>query len=149
MQELHKESKLAELNSKTRKVFEVIENSKSPLGAYDLLNEQTLRAIGFKAPTQIYRALKQLLDLKLIHKVESLNTFIACCSEHEMGPSILAICDSCGQVQDIPAENLAAQVEKEVGKKLSGSKELKIELKGVCEECSSNGSEVQTATASN
>ena len=148
MQETLKESKLAKLNPKTRKVFEVIESSKSPPGAYDLLNDRILRSIGFKAPTQIYRALKQLLDLKLIHKVESLNTFIACCSEHEKGPSILAICDNCGQVQDIPAENLAAQVEKELGKKFPGSKELKIELKGVCEECSSDGSEVQAATAS-
>ena len=148
MQETHKESKLAELNPKTRMVFEVIESSKSPPGAYDLLNNRILRTIGFKAPTQIYRALKQLLDLKLIHKIESLNTFIACCSEHEKGPSILAICDSCGQVQDIPAENLAAQVEKEVGKKFPGSKELKIELKGVCEECTSEGSKVQVATVS-
>ena len=148
MRETLKESKLAELNPKTRKVFEVIESSKSPPGAYDLLNNRNLRAIGFKAPTQIYRALKQLVDLKLIHKVESLNTFIACCSEHEKGPSILAICDSCGQVQDIPAENLAAQVEKEVGKMFSGSKELKIELKGVCEECTSEGSKVQAATVS-
>ena len=148
MQETHKESKLAELNPKIRKVFEVIESSKSPPGAYDLLNNRILRANGFKAPTQIYRALKQLLDLKLIHKVESLNTFIACCSEHEKGPSILAICDSCGQVQDIPAEDLAAQVEKEVGKKFPGSKELKIELKGVCEECISQGSKMHAATLS-
>ena len=148
MQETLKESKLAEVNSKTRKVFEFIESSKSPLGAYDLLNNPNLRAIGFKAPTQIYRALNQLLNLRLIHKVESLNTFIACCSEHETGPSILAICDNCGQVQDIPAEHLAAQIEKEVGQKFHGSKELKIELKGVCEECSSDGSEGQATTAS-
>ena len=148
MQETLKESKLAEVSLKTRKVFEVIESSESPPGAYDLLNNRILRAIGFKAPTQIYRALKQLLDLNLIHKIESLNTFIACCSEHDKGPSILAICDSCGQVQDIPAENLAAQVEKEVGKKFPDLKELKIELKGICEECSSDGSEVQATTVS-
>ena len=148
MQETLKESKLAEVSLKTRKVFEVIESSESPPGAYDLLNNRILRAIGFKAPTQIYRALKQLLDLNLIHKIESLNTFIACCSEHDKGPSILAICDSCGQVQDIPAENLAAQVEKEVGKKFPDLKELKIELKGICGECSSDGSEVQATTVS-
>lgn len=148
MRETLKESKLAELNPKTKKVFEVIESSNSPPGAYDLLNNRVLRAIGFKAPTQIYRALNQLLDLKLIHKVESLNTFIACCSEHEKGPSILAICDRCGQVQDIPAEHLAAQVEKEVGKKFPGSKELKIELKGICEECTSEGAGVQAETVS-
>ena len=148
MQETPKESKLTGVSPKTRKVFEFIESSKSPLGAYDLLNDQNLRTIGFKAPTQIYRALKQLLDLRLIHKVESLNAFVACCKEHEKGPSILAICDNCGQVQDIPAEDLAAQVEREVGKKFPGLKELNIELKGVCEACTSEDSEVQAATAS-
>lgn len=148
MPETPKESRLAEVSPRTRKVFDFIESSKSPLGAYDLLNDQNLRAIGFKAPTQIYRALKQLLDLQLIHRVESLNAFVACCKEHEEGLSILAICDSCGQVQDIPAEDLVAQVAKEVGKKFPGLKELNIELKGVCEECTSEGSEVQAAIAS-
>lgn len=148
MPETPKEFKLAEVSPKTRKVFDFIESSKSPLGAYDLLNDQSLRAIGFKAPTQIYRALKQLLELQLIHRVESLNAFVACCTEHEKGPSILAICDSCGQVQDIPAEDIAAQVTKEVVKKFPGLKELNIELKGVCEECTPESPEVRTATAS-
>ncbi|HSM41507.1 MAG TPA: transcriptional repressor, partial [Afifellaceae bacterium] len=57
-------------------VFDTLLAADGPLSAYDILDR--LRDKGFRAPLQVYRALDKLLALGLVHRLESLNAFIAC-----------------------------------------------------------------------
>ena len=41
---------------------------KHPVGAYELLDQ--LREHGLRAPLQIYRTLDQLIELKIVHRLE-------------------------------------------------------------------------------
>ncbi|MCB1460156.1 MAG: transcriptional repressor, partial [Nitratireductor sp.] len=47
-----------------------------PLSAYGILDQ--LREEGFRAPLQVYRALEKLVDQGKVHRLESLNAFVAC-----------------------------------------------------------------------
>lgn len=52
-------------------VWNVLSASGMPLGAYALLDQ--LKGSNFKAPLQVYRALDKLVELGMVHRLESLN----------------------------------------------------------------------------
>ena len=62
-------------------VFDVLSHSQGPLSAYTILDK--LRDHGFRAPLQVYRALEKLLEFGLVHRLESINAFVACAHPHE------------------------------------------------------------------
>ena len=60
-----------------RKVFELLKDEKSGLGAYRILD--LLRVSGFNSqPPVAYRALDFLVEHGFVHKIESQNSFVAC-----------------------------------------------------------------------
>ena len=89
-------------------VLNALKDAPQPLGAYTLLDK--LREKGFKAPLQIYRPLEQLVELGLVHRLESLNAWTVCCTnKHEVAP-IFAICDDCGSVTEHLDKNIAENI---------------------------------------
>ncbi|GIR78420.1 MAG: transcriptional repressor [Alphaproteobacteria bacterium] len=107
-----------------------------PSGAYALLD--TLRPHGFKAPLQIYRALEQLIDLGLAHRLESLNAFIACShvSCESSGATAFVICDKCETVQEICDESISNFLSSLARKTKIKASKSSIELHGLCNGCS-------------
>ena len=71
-----------------------------PQSAYTLLSR--LRDHGINAPLQVYRALDKLIEMGLVHRVESLNAFTLCHHPHDrhQNVTVLAICYTCGQVSE-------------------------------------------------
>lgn len=116
-------------------VFGVLSEADSPLSAYTILDQ--LRDNGFRAPLQVYRALEKLLDFGLVHRLESLNAFVACTHPQCGGPGTMgfAICEKCGNV----AEFLDDAIEKRLVDlaRAKGFQQHKttIELRGLCETC--------------
>lgn len=117
-------------------VLATLFKAKNPLSAYSILD--LLRDVGFRAPLQVYRALDRLTEHGLVHRLESLNAFMACghldCSTHP-DAALFTICDKCGMVAEIndrktldTLSGLAAD---------SGFRVTKstIELNGVCKDC--------------
>lgn len=124
---------MEQLTDKQQIVYDYLQIKNTARSAYDILDD--LREQGFRAPSQIYRVLKKLLDLGLIHRVESLNAFIACAQMHEVGRSAMTICDSCGAVEEISIPGFAGDIE-EFGSKLGFTpREIVVELKGRCSVC--------------
>ena len=50
--------------------------AKEPLTAYNIIYD--LRDHGFRGATQVYRVLEKLLEIGMLHRIESMNSFIAC-----------------------------------------------------------------------
>ena len=50
--------------------------AKEPLTPYNILYD--LRDHGFRGPTQVYRVLEKLLEIGMLHRIESMNAFVAC-----------------------------------------------------------------------
>ena len=116
-------------------VLDVLIKAGQPSGAYDLLDQ--LRQHGFKAPLQVYRALEQLIGLGLVHRLESLNAFIACShmSCQTSGATAFVICDRCETVKEICDDSVSgflASITKKTKMKASKSN---IELHGLCNDC--------------
>ena len=84
-----------DLTGNSKLVMDLLEVKKGPLSAYMILDE--LRDAGLRAPLQVYRALEKLISLGRVHRVESLNAFIACShmSCENQGMSAFVICDKC------------------------------------------------------
>ena len=91
-------------------VMDELSKADGPLGAYAILDQ--LRDHGFRAPLQVYRALEKLVEAGLVHKLESLNAFIACrqpgCISHET--TAFMICESCGQTTEVTDSALAKRL---------------------------------------
>ena len=82
-------------------VMRTLSKAAGPLSAYTILDK--LRDDGFRAPPQVYRALDKLLDYGMVHRLESMNAFVAC--RHPEGETqamvAFTICGSCGEVTEI------------------------------------------------
>ena len=95
-------------------VFNLLQNSGEPLKAYTIL--ESLKREGLKSPLQVYRALDKLVELGIIHKIESENSFIACSNSNSASNTAFTICRRCGDVKEIKNGHLFEQVS-DLGKK--------------------------------
>ncbi|WP_434360899.1 zinc uptake transcriptional repressor Zur [Parasalinivibrio latis] len=89
------------------RVLQLILSDNRAISAYELLDLLRETEPQAKPPT-VYRALDFLLAQGFVHKVESTNSYIAC--RHLGKPehcSQLLICDSCGNVDECHADELA------------------------------------------
>ena len=116
-------------------VLEKLEAASGPLSAYTLLDQ--LREHGFRAPLQVYRALDTLVKSGFVHRLESLNAFVACAEPHDHSHSMtaFAICDKCGQVTEFSDELVGERLDQWVGSTGFVAKKAVIEFRGTCGKC--------------
>jgi len=116
-------------------VFGALSRAEGPLSAYTILDQ--LRDDGFRAPLQVYRALDKLVETGMVHRLESLNAFVACshpgCDSHQT--IAFAICETCGKVTEISDEALEARLRELAGETGFAVKRAVVELRGVCAGC--------------
>ncbi|MEP0942930.1 MAG: Fur family transcriptional regulator [Rhizobiaceae bacterium] len=116
-------------------VLSALSNANGPLSAYTILDE--LRVEGFRAPLQVYRALDKLVEFGLVHRLESLNAFVACqhpgCEGHES--SAFMICDTCGHVEEFSDNALTKRLSKLATDVEFNLQKTTVELRGSCGGC--------------
>ncbi|WP_417417337.1 Fur family transcriptional regulator [Hoeflea sp.] len=117
-------------------VFGALSRAEGPLSAYTILDQ--LRDDGFRAPLQVYRALDKLVETGMVHRLESLNAFVACrhpdCDSHET--IAFAICETCGKVTEISDEALENRLRDLAREDGFTVKRAVVELRGLCAGCS-------------
>lgn len=105
-----------------------------PASAYELL--ESLKEFGVTGPPTVYRALKRLQAAGRVHRLESLNAFVACSDAHcHDVPPAFAICRECGSAKEFSSEAATAELAawaRQAGFRVSNSV---IELHGRCEKC--------------
>lgn len=126
---------LDKLTKNQKLVMQTLSNAGGPLSAYTILDQ--LREKGFRAPLQVYRALDKLLEFGLIHRLESLNAFVACrqrdCDNHAF--TAFMICDACGAVAEISDAPLARQLRRLAKRVHFAASKTTVEFRGACEAC--------------
>ncbi len=121
-----------------KRVYELICTNESASSAYELLEQLKQSEPQAKPPT-IYRALDFLLEQGLIHRIESENSFISCCScDVNKHYSHLLICDQCGNVAELQDDNLIALLAKNAEEHGFRITNHVIETHGTCHRCLSN-----------
>ena len=122
-------------------VLSVLRRFDSPMSAYGVIGE--LRGLYPKiAPPTVYRALAALIKQGHIHRIESMNAYLACGREAHKKSAVISICNDCGAVE----ENLAPMILEQLSRLLSQSgfapSRHVIEVHGVCSSC--DGAKVST-----
>ena len=118
-------------------VLEALSRADAPLSAYTILDQ--LRDAGFRAPPQVYRALEKLVESGRVHRLESLNAFVACQHPGCDGHTTVAftICEQCDRVAEVSDTALVERI-REIAD-ASGFRVAKstVELRGLCADCAS------------
>ena len=119
-------------------VLSTLADAGGPLSAYSILDR--LRDDGFRAPLQVYRALDKLRHYGLVHRLESMNAFVACRQPGgEIHPSVaFAICESCGSVMEFADDTTMRRLSSWASRHDFRIGKATVELKGVCGSCTAN-----------
>lgn len=116
-------------------VFQLLADTNTPMSAYDILD--ALRPEGLRAPLQVYRALNKLIDKGAVHRIESINAFVAC-SQHDCGShamSIFMLCTECETAHEFSDPALATAMEGLCGERHFTATRKLVEIKGICDGC--------------
>ena len=117
-----------------KKVLEIISSNHKPSRAYDLLAKLRDAGLSDKPPT-IYRALDFLIENKIVHKLNTINAYVACFDEESEEISCFLICEMCQEIEEFHNKNLS-KVLTNIGKKRGITiKNLNLEIGFKCQEC--------------
>lgn len=123
----------SELSAKEMLVADELARAKRPMSAYDLI--QALHSEGMVSPPTMYRALKQLVEAGVAHRIESLNAFVACRHKHHEGRAIFSICGDCGEVTEFHQDDVVTELQAWARARAFEVSSMTIELKGRCASC--------------
>lgn len=132
------------------RVLSLIAEHGKPIKAYDLLDH--LRAdkagnradaadgAGAAAPPTVYRALDFLLANGFIHKLESVNAFVACHHPSTAQHSVpFLICDRCHSAVELEDERIVALLDEKARALGFVPQAQTLEVHGLCARCAGTG----------
>ncbi len=118
-----------------RKVLRLLLESDGPAKAYDLL--ANLDGEGAAKPPTIYRALDFLQETGLVHKIESLNAYVACGHTRHSHSAVFLICDECKAAEELHAVATSRALKQETEAAGFHMTRAVIEVRGRCRRCAS------------
>jgi len=124
----------ARLTPIRRRVLELVWDSHEPIRAYDILAKLSRERDNATPPT-VYRALEFLMNLGLVHRIDSLNSFLGCRSPTRRHVAQFLVCRACHHVDEV--DSLAVQRALIAESRKSGFtlEPSTFEVKGLCGAC--------------
>ena len=127
------------LTDKRYKVLKILLQAEEPLSAYDIADHFNQEFAGSLSAMSAYRMLDFLMQVNLIHKLETSGQYLACshisCEHKHELPQFL-ICDQCHNVEEI---GLSQPLIKELKDSISNTgfilSRQQLELHGLCKDC--------------
>lgn len=121
-----------------REVLKLLLERGGSAKAYDL-HDDMRNAHGRVAPMTVYRALDFLMQMQLVHRVDSLNVFIACSQGEASSPNhghdtLMLVCTRCDKVVEQHVHEAAQQLHTELAERYGFATEA-VEVKGLCSAC--------------
>lgn len=115
-------------------VLQIIADAHKPQTAYEILDKLG-KIIKSPKPPTVYRALESLSEHGFVHRIESLNAYIACHENHRHSGSQFMICDDCGRVEEIHLCSIPEALQKQAATKNFATTHWNVELHGTCKNC--------------
>ncbi len=125
----------ARLTPLRKQVLELIWQSHKPMGAYDLINMLADVSEKTIAPPTVYRALDFLLEVGLIHRINSLNAYIGCMEPSTKHPSYFLICTQCHTASECNDNGLSEQINNLSQENDFVIEKQWLEVLGLCRNC--------------
>ena len=120
------------MTSSRLRTYELILEANAPVKAYDVIDR--FHPDGAAKPPTVYRALSFLEQMGLIHRIESLNAFVACETRNEKHTAGFLLCDCCGQSVEIAIPNVS-DIQASAGKAGFSLNHITLEARGLCGAC--------------
>jgi Fur family transcriptional regulator, zinc uptake regulator len=130
----HSEPKLSRNQGQ---VLSTLRKAKEPLSAYAILDR--VRATGISHPPTVYRALNELIQLGMVHRLESRSAFVACGHGACDGKAAFAICRKCQKVVEIPLSQKKEAALLALSPKEIAPERVTLEIAGLCAACEPAG----------
>ena len=123
-------------------VLALIAAAGKPVKAYDLLEQVRAsgEGVGADAPPTIYRALDFLLANGFIHKLQSVNAFVACHHPNSAQHSVpFLICDRCHNAVELEDRDVVASLDERARALGFVPQTQTLEVHGLCARCAEEG----------
>lgn len=127
-------------------VLRLVADSRRPVKAYDLL-AQISESKAASAPPTVYRALDFLLANGFIHKLESINAFVACHHPRVQHTVPFLICDNCHNAIEMEDERISEQLEEKARALGFTPQAQTLEVHGLCADCGKKSANAVRATS--
>jgi Fur family transcriptional regulator, zinc uptake regulator len=115
-------------------ILRLLRSRKAPMTAYAILD--AVRSSKITAPTTVYRALSHLMKSGTVHRLESINAYVACSEhQHTHGPTVFAICRDCGHVDELAEADVIARLQADASRLGFHVEATTIEMTGRCVSC--------------
>ncbi len=118
-------------------VVRLIAQAGRPGKAYDLLElVRNADTVGADAPPTVYRALDFLMANGFVHKLQSVNAFVACHHPNSIEHSVpFLICDRCHSAVELEDVDVVAQLESRAKALGFRPQAQTLEVHGLCADC--------------
>ncbi len=125
------------LTSLRKSILYILWQTKKPLKAYEIVNALLQNKQNSK-PSTVYRVLDYFIALRLVHKIDSIQSYTLC-QKHEarLPQEVLMICNRCNNVHESYDQSIIETIKKLAKMNFFQLGQEVIELKGVCQKCSS------------
>jgi Fur family zinc uptake transcriptional regulator len=122
------------LTALREQVLRLVVLAGQPIKAYDVLGRM-IEANGDTAPPTAYRALDFLTDHGFIHRLASLNAYIACSHPEHRHSVPFLICEKCHRVIEIQDQRTVILLESLAAAHGFQPREQTLEVYGACAAC--------------
>jgi Fur family transcriptional regulator, zinc uptake regulator len=114
-------------------ILAILRSAAAPMSAYGIL--EALRSSAVIAPMTVYRALARLTKSGAVHRLESLNAYVACGRPDHLAPVAFAICRQCGRVDELVDATVVRRLHEDAVGLGFETETTIVELTGRCASC--------------
>jgi Fur family zinc uptake transcriptional regulator len=124
---------LPKLSRNQSEILTCLRKAQEPMSAYAILDR--VREAGISHPPTVYRALNELMEKGMVHRLQSRSAFIACGHGACDGKFAFAICRACEKVVEIHLSDSDRAVLLGLAPEEIEPEQVTLELAGLCAAC--------------
>ena len=121
------------LSRNQSEILSCLRKAKEPMSAYAILDR--VRTSGISHPPTVYRALNELMQKGMVHRLQSRSAFIACGHGACDGKFAFAICRQCEKVVEIPLSDEDQATLLGLAPDEIAPEQVTLEIAGLCQAC--------------
>jgi Fur family transcriptional regulator, zinc uptake regulator len=121
------------LSRNQTEILSCLRKAAEPLSAYAILDR--VRKSGIAHPPTVYRALNELMQKGMVHRLQSRQAFVACGHGACGGKFAFAVCRNCQKVVEILLSDEDQATMLGFAPKEIAADQVTLELAGLCETC--------------
>ncbi len=121
------------LSRNQSEILSCLRKAKEPMSAYSILDK--VRSAGISHPPTVYRALNELMQKGMVHRLQSKSAFVACGHGACDGKFAFAICQRCDRVVEIPLSDHDQAALLGLAPDEISPEQVTLEIAGLCETC--------------